>query len=331
MRRFHAQCGEAADRFGGTAFGARLEQPAEQHQRDDRGHRFVVDVGGEARAQEDAGRGRRDEGIEIRGSCSNTNERIHVRRAVADSAPGALVELLAGPGDHRQRDRGEPPRDPAQLEDPALPRDPIPQPHRGGHEQPPHQVYLFHRAVLAHRAVGHQQHRADHRDDRDSGCRHELPGQRADLTAARDALPLERILRRDRRRHLEARGSDRLLEILGTHDPGDVVDGFAHRLDQLRDVGLRGIVLDGGFVRGEIDARGRDAGGTGQRLLHRGSAARARHAFDRQDDPGLTHGWRRGTCAATMRRGARPAALRPADPSACSCRSGTGIRQAGRE
>jgi len=42
------------------------------------------------------------------------------------------------------------------------------------------------------------------------------------VTAA--ALALERILRRDRVRHLEARGADRLLEILGTHDAGDIVD-----------------------------------------------------------------------------------------------------------
>ena len=44
MRGLGLQRGEAADRLGGAALGARLEQAAEQNERDDRGDGLVVDV-----------------------------------------------------------------------------------------------------------------------------------------------------------------------------------------------------------------------------------------------------------------------------------------------
>ena len=297
---------------------------------------------------------------------------------MAQPAPRSLIELLARPHDHGQGDDRETPRDPIQVEHPSLPRDPVPQRNRERHQQMTQEVDLLHGAVVAHWPVGHQQHGPEHREHRDDGGDHELPGEGADFAAARDPFALERIFRGNRRRNLEARRTDRLLEIFRTHDAGDVVDGrgfrrlvgdrandavdpgerpferrdargivqiddaerdaglaavvarIAHRLDELCDIGLAGVVFDRGLVGGEVDARRGDTGGTGERFLHRRGAAGAGHAFDGQDDPRFTHACRRGTCAATMPRAARLRVQPRATPSACSCRSGRGTRPVGR-
>src|SRR2546428_121935 len=221
--------------------------------------------------------------------------------------------------------------------------------------------------------AGQEEHRPRHRDDgRDAG-EDELPGERPDLLRARQTLPLERILGRDRGRDLEARllhgalqllarrharhvvHRDRLGRLVGDganhalgagqrllerqharrvvellHGEGDaglaaVVARRADGLDQLRDVRLAVVVVDGRLRGGEVDRRAHDAVRARERLLHRGGAGRAAHALDGEDDPRLTH----GTCAATRPACGRPWPARPpAGPSACSSRSASGIRRA---
>ena len=357
------------DRRGGASSGARLEQPAQQDQRDDRAHRLVVHVRRQAGGGEDIRGKGRDERIEVRGARANPDQRVHVGGAVLEAAPRSFVELLPRPRHDRQGEDGEADLDPEQV-DRRSRRHERPQLEGRRHQQPAQEVEALERV---HGPVGHEEHRAPHRDDgRDAG-QGELPGERPDFPRARQALPLERILGRDRGRDLEACLRHRALQLLAHRHARHVVHGdrlgrlvsgganhavdarqrllerqharrvveLLHRegdaglaavvarradgLDQLRDMGLAIVVVDGRLPGGEVDRRAHDAVRARERLLHRGGAGRAAHALDGKDDPRLTH----GTCAATRPACGRPWRARPPKgPSACSSRSETGIRRA---
>ena len=141
--------------------------------------------------------------------------------------------------------------------------------------------------------------------------------------------------RADHARHSAQRllqGSDagRVVELLhGERDArlAAIVAGGAHGLDQLGDVRPAVVVVHGRFAGGVVHGRARDARHAAQRLLHGGGARGAAHAFDREQDAGLTH----AADGARRRGGARRSPARPpAGPSACSCRTGSGIRPAAR-
>ena len=148
---------------------------------------------------------------------------------MTEAAPGALVELLSGPDHHGQRDERQTPLHPIEVEHPPLAAHPVPQRNGERHQQPAQNIHLFHRPIVAHGTIGHQQHRAEHRDDRHDGRQDELPGQRADFAAARNALALDRVLGGNGLRHLEPGRQDRLFQIGGGHDAGHVIDGRRFR------------------------------------------------------------------------------------------------------
>src|SRR2546427_7082732 len=95
------------------------------------------------------------------------------------------------------------------------------------------------------------------------------------------------------------------------------------RLDQLGDVRLGVVIVDGALAGSVIDRGRADAGGIAERRLHRGGAGGAAHPFDGQDDASLTHGARAAKARAADRRGTAPPHRRR---SASSCRTGSGIR-----
>ena len=259
-----AQRGEAADRLRGPALGARLEQPAEQDQRDDRRDRLVVHVGGKAGAREHARDGRRDDRVQECGARAQTDQRVHVGGAVFEPAPGPLVELLARPEHDREGEQAEPHLHPVEGDRVPLARHPVAQREREGHQQPPQQVVLLEGAVRARRPVGHEEHRAEHRDDGDGRGEGEFSGERADLCAPRDTLPLERVLGGDRCRDREARRHDGPRQVVGARRARDVVDR-----DRL-----------GGLVRRRPD----DARHTSQRPLERLDAGRVVQVDDAERD-----------------------------------------------
>ena len=220
VRRPYAQTGEPADRFGGTALGARLQQSPEEDQRDDRGHGFVVDIGCAPRGREHAGSERRRERKQVGGTSADRDEGVHVGRAMREPTPRPLVELAAGPDDHGQgEDRQGDPR-PARVEHCAAGQRFV-QPSGQRGEQPPQQVHLPKRRVGV---VGQQQHRAQHGDQRHDDREAEFPGERANLTRSHEPFALERILGRDWLGDLEPGSFDGALQRFGGRRARDVVD-----------------------------------------------------------------------------------------------------------
>ena len=266
--------GEPANRFGGTALGAGLQQTAEEDQGDDRRDGFVIDVRGEPGPREQPGDERGDEGVQVRRAGADADEGVHVGGAVPEAAPSPPVELPARPGDDGERQDREADLHPGEVERPPLCGDPIAQPRGGGHQQTAQEVELLERP---HRPVRHEQHRAGHGEHRDDGRNRELPGQLADLACPRDALALDRVLGGDRRRDAEAGGLDRALQRLGGGDARHVL----HR-DGL-----------GGLIRRDLQ----HAGDAGQLLLQRRDAGRVMQVGDAEGDgrlaavvPGGAHG-----------------------------------------
>ena len=85
------QAKQCLDGLGGSCLGARLEQLAEQNERDDRGRCFEIDV-------QVCGAGDRDDGAEHVGHGSaERDEHVHVCPASAQGLPGAIVEAPTDP------------------------------------------------------------------------------------------------------------------------------------------------------------------------------------------------------------------------------------------
>ena len=99
-RRLRLEIRKGAERGRRLLLRARLECVAREDQRDDDDDRFVVDVGCETAAHEEAGRHGGDEGVDERRTGPHGDERVHVRRMVPECRPCARVEVAAGPAHH---------------------------------------------------------------------------------------------------------------------------------------------------------------------------------------------------------------------------------------
>jgi hypothetical protein len=97
-RRLRLQADQRLDGFRGARLGPRLQQLAEQHQRDDRGPAFEINV---LRQPEHRHHRRETPGH----AGPQRNQHIHVGTAAPQRLPGAVVKAPADPELHRRRQR----------------------------------------------------------------------------------------------------------------------------------------------------------------------------------------------------------------------------------
>ena len=100
--------------IGCVASGPSFEEPTEQDEGDD-GRRGVkverqLAVARDARGLEEGGEEDRRDAVQVGGRCSDRDERVHVRRAMARDLEGAGVEAAARVELHRCREREFQPR-----------------------------------------------------------------------------------------------------------------------------------------------------------------------------------------------------------------------------
>ncbi len=136
-----------------------------------------------------------------------------------EPAPRAPVEPAARPYHHGEGEDRESDLDPLRIER-ATPGQRRLEAQGDRHEQAPEQIHLLQRRIGI---VRHQEHRAEHTHDRHGRRQREFPRERADLALARQSLPLEGILGRNRRRDPETRLLHGLLERLRGGGAGDIV------------------------------------------------------------------------------------------------------------
>ena len=296
-RRARLQADELLDRLAGLALGARLEHAPQEDQGDDQGGRVEVARHAEALVHEGGGEEDPERAVDVGRRGAHDDERVHVRGAVAQRRPGALVELPADPELHRRR---QGPEHPAVLQP-------------GGHEA--------------------ELHAAEEDEHGEDGAHDDLAAQGEVGAPARELLVVDergRVCRRGRDVlvDLVAGSRDGAHELLVRHLAGDVLDrrllggqvdlGLQHaghagerllvarhaaragHAADLQDVGLRGHavadLLDRLAQVLEVDQRGvvgdrRPLGGEvhvglahaldlAQRLLVARHAGRAGHARD---------------------------------------------------
>ncbi len=99
MRGLRLQLDQRLDRGGGLRLGARLEDLAHQHQRDDGRGRLEIQVQVTPAEQPDR------RAVEPRHAGAERDEHVHVAGAAADRVPAADVEAPADPELHRRRQR----------------------------------------------------------------------------------------------------------------------------------------------------------------------------------------------------------------------------------
>ena len=112
-RRLRLQAHQRADRVARPPLRARLEHPPEQDQRDDDAGGLEVDrhrrspampaMSASSLVANQRGASGRRHRVEVAAPVPDGDQRVHVRRAVAEGRPRAAVELRAAVKHHRRR------------------------------------------------------------------------------------------------------------------------------------------------------------------------------------------------------------------------------------
>ncbi len=249
-RRAGLQADERADGLAGLAFGARLEQAAEQDEGDDERGRVEVHRRAEAVVVEESGEEDSGGAVEVGGRRAQHDQRVHGGAAVARGRQRGAVELPADPELHRC---GQRPQDPAVGEE-------------GGHEGKPHAA---------------QEH-----ESRQDGADHDLAPQANVGGAAGESFGVVACVGCALASGALASGARaRRALVSGAHSRaagrlGYFVAGPPHGRHQVVAGRQAGHVLDRGLLGGQVHVGFDDAGDAPQRLLVARHAARARHAAD---------------------------------------------------
>jgi len=245
--RARLQADELAHSLAGLALGARLQQTAEEDQRDDERrrvevHRLAEAAVGEPSREEDA-----RHAVEVGRRRAHGDERVHVgAEAVAQRRPGSGVELAAHPELHRCRQR---PEQVAVVQPPGEEGEPV-------------------------RLHGADEHETGEDEADDDLAFESLVGG-----VARRLLGVEGLFR-----SLDAgrgRAGGRAGCVAGPRR-GHVIPCGAHGLDETSAVGLSRDVGDGRSFGRQVDDGVDHAGRLLEGAFDATHAARARHADDGQ-------------------------------------------------
>ena len=101
--RLRLQADELADGLAGAGLRARLEQAAEEDEREDDADRLVVDLAEVLR--EGIGRDGHDQAVGERRDRAERDQRVHVGRAVAQGEPAGAMDRPARVDHHRRDER----------------------------------------------------------------------------------------------------------------------------------------------------------------------------------------------------------------------------------
>ena len=244
--------------------GASFQHFADEHERGDDDHRFVVDVGSQPVTREHGWGDGGDSRIEKGGPGSDCYERVHVGRVVSEGGPRAGIEATTSPRHDTQRDGEQPIRQDAggNREDPWKP--PC-HPRRQRLHHPAHDR-IGGQCHAAIRRAGHHERHGEHHGY--GACNRSHDRAEPESPVRGRVLPLL------------------CLEIVSCRPTGDreirAVACGANRFYEHRWRGDSRVVRDARRFGDQVDKCVVHARLVGKRVLHVGLARRARHALDRQ-------------------------------------------------